>query len=202
MPQRSKPHLPLRDRKAAAGELRYAPLRGELRRLSRVLWSGGAGSGYRVWDRRRAGPLAEAMTKPAHSTVGWRRAARRGRGRCFSLLEIIAVLLILAMLATVALPRFMSVAILARNGVAQAGINEAKASLSVAFVKAYLAAAGGDVSVNAVMVAADFADGGTVAFGDINVRLDEGVGGIQCQALDVKGVNVSAPVGFWQLPVP
>ena len=61
----------------------------------------------------------------------------------FTLVEIIAVLLIIAIMAAVAAPKFVSIATEARLGVAQAGINEAKATLSVAYHKAYLTAGGG-----------------------------------------------------------
>ena len=84
------------------------------------------------------------------------------KSQSFTLVEIIAVLLVIAILAAVAAPKFVSIADEARKGVAQAGINEAKASLSVGLAKEYLSQAqagtvsiaGGDVITAAGLIAA------------------------------------------------
>lgn len=94
----------------------------------------------------------------------------------FTLVEIIAVLLIIAIMAAVAAPKFISLADEARVGVAQAGINEAKASLSVAYSKAYLAknlpgAAGGNPDGAEVLTAAGFTSGTAEDFGDVEVTM-------------------------------
>ncbi|MDX9980753.1 MAG: prepilin-type N-terminal cleavage/methylation domain-containing protein [Lentisphaeria bacterium] len=94
----------------------------------------------------------------------------------FTLVEIIAVLLIIAIMAAVAAPKFINLADDAREGIAQAGINEAKASLSVAYVKAYLdknkpSAAGGNPDGEEVLDAAGFTSGTAVDFGDVAVTM-------------------------------
>ncbi len=90
----------------------------------------------------------------------------------FTLVEIIAVLLIIAIMAAVAAPRFINFADDAREGIAQAGNNEAKASLSVAYAKAYLdnyapGGSGGAPTNQDVLDAADF--GASETFGDVTV---------------------------------
>ncbi len=92
----------------------------------------------------------------------------------FTLVEIIAVLLIIAIMAAVAAPKFISLSDDAKRGIAQAGVNEAKASLSVAYHKAYLAAGGVNTGITgqSVLTAAGFGDSpATVAFGDASVLM-------------------------------
>jgi prepilin-type N-terminal cleavage/methylation domain-containing protein len=124
---------------------------------------------------------------------------KRVRRQSFTLVEVIAVLLVIAILAAVAAPKFVSMATEARNGVARAGINEAKASLSVAFAKAYLTAQGGTVTTNAVMVAANLGTN-PVTFGDITVNLTEATGNIAVAAVAVKGTTVTGITDTWNLP--
>jgi prepilin-type N-terminal cleavage/methylation domain-containing protein len=89
----------------------------------------------------------------------------------FTLVEIIAVLIIIGIMAAVATPKFLSLAEEAKRGVAQAGLNEAKAALSVAVSKAFLAAGGDADSVDAanVLAALNIEDEDTIDFGDVTV---------------------------------
>jgi len=94
----------------------------------------------------------------------------------FTLVEIIAVLLVIAILAAVAAPKFVSIAEEARVGVCEAGINEAKGTLAVAYAKAYIAAykPDGDEDVSELDILAAAlggtpASGVTHTFGDIEI---------------------------------
>ena len=94
----------------------------------------------------------------------------------FTLVEIIAVLLIIAIMAAVAAPKFISLADEARIGVAQAGLNEAKATLSVAYAKAYLTVNKGVATptrptAKDVLDAAGFATAVAETFGDVSVTM-------------------------------
>ncbi len=118
----------------------------------------------------------------------------------FTLVEIIAVLLIIAIMAAVAAPKFINLADDARKGIAQAGINEAKASLSVAYVKAYLdknkpGGAGGNPTNTEVMTAANFTS--PVIFGDVSVAFDTDTAGV----ISLTGTYDSATAtGTWNVP--
>jgi MSHA pilin protein MshA len=128
---------------------------------------------------------------------------KRVRRQSFTLVEVIAVLLVIAILAAVAAPKFVSMAAEARNGVAKAGINEAKASLSVAYAKAYLTAQGGTVDTAAVTTAANLGNN-PVAFGDIGVNVTTGGSGatgyFTLTAVNVKGATVTGISDTWNLP--
>lgn len=117
----------------------------------------------------------------------------------FTLVEIIAVLLVIAILAAVAAPKFVSIADEARDGVAQAGVNEAKASLSVAYAKAYLTdvkgGGDGDVTNAEVMTAAGF--GASETFGDVTVAFDVTTAG----QIGLTGTyQTGSATGTWTVP--
>ena len=124
------------------------------------------------------------------------------RSNNFTLVEIIAVLLIIAIMAAVAAPKFISLADDAKAGIAQAGVNEACATLSVAYVKAYLdankavtVAAPTKPTITAVLAAAGAA-GGTVVFGDVTVTFTDADPKITLSG-DYQGVTAA---GEWTLP--
>ena len=127
----------------------------------------------------------------------------RVKRQSFTLVEIIAVLLVIAILAAVAAPKFVSIADEARNGVARAGINEAKASLSVAYAKAYLVLQGASQPTAAqVITNAGFTYAATRAFGDINVTItatDDDT--VTLVATNVKGTAVTDVNDTWTVPV-
>lgn len=90
------------------------------------------------------------------------------RTQSFTLVEIIAVLVMIAIMAAVAIPKFINMSEEARAGIAQAGINEGKANLSVAYAKAYLGAGGGAVTGADVLGNSSFV-AGSATFGDVTV---------------------------------
>ncbi len=114
----------------------------------------------------------------------------------FTLVEIIAVLLIIAIMAAVAAPRFISLADDAKQGIAQAGVNEAKATLSVAYHKAYLVAGGENPTAAQVLAQVPVADEGSLAFGDITVTFTITAGDI---ALVGEYEEVEAE-STWEVP--
>ncbi len=126
---------------------------------------------------------------------------KRVRRQSFTLVEVIAVLLVIAIMAAVAAPKFVSIAAEARKGVAKAGINEAKASLSVAYAKAYLAAAATSdsptITGTDVMNASGFTS--PVTFGDIVVTLTPAAGNIALATTTVDGTNCVV-TGTWTVP--
>ncbi len=104
---------------------------------------------------------------------------------------------------------FMSRADKARKGAAMAAINEAKATFSVGFAKAYLAQAkaGGNVQVGAAdVVQSAFGNpvttGDQVTFGDVVVKIEFQLGqdDIHLTALTVKGEGVAGVTGVWTIP--
>ena len=105
----------------------------------------------------------------------------------FTLIEIIAVLIILAILAAVAVPRYMSVQTEARNASAQAAVAEAKARINAAAASHILTNNG------AIPAATDFAasDFGTSA-GDFSLAYDvTGTTSIPITATGVAGTSVA-----------
>jgi MSHA pilin protein MshA len=130
---------------------------------------------------------------------------KRVRRQSFTLVEVIAVLLVIAILAAVAAPKFVSMAAEARNGVAKAGINEAKASLSVAYAKAYLGLEGAsNPTASEVITAAAFTYEGVtsnVAFGDIIVTVT-GTNDttVTLTAVSVRGTPVTGVTDTWTVP--
>ena len=128
------------------------------------------------------------------------------KSNSFTLVEIIAVLLVIAILAAVAAPKFINLADEARIGVARAGLNEAKASLSVAFHKAYLQKvnAGTDTSTITATEVLD-ASGLTspVTFGDIVVTMVADGQTVNLTATTVDEVDIavaSQPKATWTVP--
>ena len=120
----------------------------------------------------------------------------------FTLVEIIAVLLVIGILAAVAAPKFVSLAATAREKVAQAGINEAKATLSVAYAKAYLIKEGTNPSTLEVISNAGLTNGTPAAFGDIfvNVVANADDVTIDLTAVNVNDTPVTGVTDTWNLP--
>ena len=106
----------------------------------------------------------------------------------FTLIEIIAVLIVLAILAAVAVPRYMSVQAEARNAAAQAAVAEGKARVNAAAASYILSNAG------SIPAATDFAasDFGTNA-GDFTLGYD--VTGTTSVAITATGVAGSPAAG-------
>lgn len=104
---------------------------------------------------------------------------------------------------------FLARAAQARKDGAMAGINEAKATLSVGFAKAYISRsnAGGDVQVGVAEVVqsafgAAVGSGAQVLFGAVVVKLEfePGKDDIRLTALTFDGKKVEGVAGVWTIP--
>jgi prepilin-type N-terminal cleavage/methylation domain-containing protein len=116
----------------------------------------------------------------------------------FTLIEIIAVLVILGILAAVAIPRYFSLMDQSRISAAQGAIGEIKARASGAYAKLLLTGNGadpGEPSVQASIssdVGSDFSGITIVAASVSNITFSIGT---------VKGSTLStAPTGTWYYP--
>ena len=131
----------------------------------------------------------------------------------FTIVKIIAVLVIIGTMAAVAAPKFINRVGKARAKAAWAGINEAKALLSVAHAKAYQDNDGSTPDVADVVVAADFGESGSDAlpqndiwFGDIRVDITaSGTTAIEITVDQYNGTDWdaawgTAPSDLWELP--
>lgn len=129
----------------------------------------------------------------------------------FTMVEIIAVLVIIGIMAAVAAPKFINMAGKARVKASQGGINEAKAALSVAYSKAYLDNDGNAPTLAQVAAAANFDTGSLpendVEFGDIRVDLTDSGGDVLITVDQYAGAVWDAawgvaPSDTWVLPTP
>ncbi len=125
----------------------------------------------------------------------------------FTMVEIIAVLVIIGIMAAVAAPKFLNMSAKARLKAAVAGISEAKASLSVAYAKEYLDQNGDASAVDATGVMGEVdggvADGGTVTFGDVVVQFDIDGADVDLTATSYDGTDISSDgvTDTWSMPV-
>ena len=121
----------------------------------------------------------------------------------FTMVEIIAVLVIIGIMTAVAAPKFISMGQEARNKAVFAGISEAKASLSVAYAKAYLENNGTQPTESEVMTASGLTAAGE-DFGDITVVFNAVDGSdIGLSATGAAGSKLAGAVAqtdTWELP--
>lgn len=120
----------------------------------------------------------------------------------FTMVEVIAVLVIIGIMTAVAAPKFINMSTEARDKAALAGLSEAKATLSVAYAKAYLQNDGdqpdiGDVYTNAFGTATA---GTELAFGDVKLTATV-ANPVVLTAKSLKGHAVSANItNSWTMP--
>jgi len=124
----------------------------------------------------------------------------------FTLIEIIAVLVILGILSAVAVPKYMDLQEEARNKSAQAAVAEVKARLSNAYGQ-YLLKNNGSAPANIPAICASLADANTLpltAIGAVNVGADYTVtlaanGTITVSVVQTKTL-ATAVTGTWVMP--
>ena len=119
----------------------------------------------------------------------------------FTMVEIIAVLVIIGIMAAVAAPKFIGMAGDARDKAAVAGVSECKATLSTAYAKAYLQNDGTEPTVAQVLTASGLAVGDET-FGDVIVTLAlDGTTGVTITTKSVDGTAVTGTAYTWTKPV-
>ena len=118
----------------------------------------------------------------------------------FTMVEIIAVLVIIGIMAAVAAPKFINMAAEARDKAAVSGISECMATLSTSFAREYLDQ-NGTVPTTAEVLADAGMETGDVTFGDVVVTIADLDGTISITTKSVDGTAVTTPeTKIWTLP--
>lgn len=123
----------------------------------------------------------------------------------FTMVEMIAVLVLIGILAASAGTTMLGITGKAKQRAAMVGISNARAMLSLAYTKAYLTEGGSAFEVDEVLVAAGLADGDTVVFGDITVQFDKKTAteiefSVTKYQNDMDGVDLGSPLPTWVMP--
>ena len=114
----------------------------------------------------------------------------------FTLIEIIAVLVILGILAAVAIPKYVDMQSTARQKAAQSAVSEIKARASMVYAQSLLATNGTAVTIANV---AGLTNANVGA--DYTVAVTAGTGNLTINVSAVQGTTLAAPViGNWVLP--
>jgi MSHA pilin protein MshA len=117
----------------------------------------------------------------------------------FTLIEIIAVLVILGILAAVAVPRYFSLMDQSRISAAQGAIGELKSRASGAYAKLLLSGNGSDPGVT--LVSGSISSDVGSDFTSVSITPSAGSGTIIFSVALVKGNTMSTtPSGTWYYP--
>ncbi len=120
----------------------------------------------------------------------------------FTLVEIIAVLILLGILAAVAVPRYMDLQDEARNSAAQAAISEVMGRLSTGYGIELLQGAGAQPVLANILTEGGMTSGSVLTSGDFTITPTAvGTDVVTIAVGTVQGVAlVAAVVGTWNMP--
>ena len=124
----------------------------------------------------------------------------------FTLVELIAVIALIAVMAAATTVRFAQIAEESRNGAARVGVNQAKATLTLGFAKAYLRSRHGTgITAKNVTDAAGFTDGAEtgktgILFGDVELDVAADGHTVTLTARKVNGKDVTLAPAVWTVP--
>jgi len=115
----------------------------------------------------------------------------------FTLIEIIAVLVILGILAAVAVPKYMDMQADAKNKAATGALSEAKGMLNMAWGKAALTAGGSPVMTNVAAAMPTH----SLSAGEFSLAYATAAGGATITASGTVGAaSGGSATGTWPLP--
>ncbi|HPD56506.1 MAG TPA: type II secretion system protein [Smithellaceae bacterium] len=122
----------------------------------------------------------------------------------FTLIEIIAVLVILGILAAVAVPRYLDLAQDAKAQAAQAQVAEMKSTLNLAYARIFIRTGSAPTTGAAVITEAGFTDGTPANVGtapDIwNVTLTGAGAAVAVSINNRNGDTDYSATGTWNIP--